>query len=54
MKVLITGANGYLGRNLTKQFLIRGADVIEVVHTAGHGKIVCDLTNKDDVGSLFL
>jgi nucleoside-diphosphate-sugar epimerase len=61
MKVLITGINGFLGRNVAKRFLGAGYDVCGVSrhHDAIHDMLhsidflYCDLNNKKELEFVF-
>lgn len=58
MKILVTGANGYLGQGVVKQLLDDGQEVIAVDFSAEHidGRaktVICDLFNIDDPYEYF-
>ena len=52
MKVLVTGASGFLGRHVTHALRRRGHDVHAVVRTAGGGSVLCDVGAASDLGAL--
>lgn len=58
MKILVTGANGYLGQGIVKKILDRGIEVIaadfKVDHVDGRAKgIACDLFEVDNPYNYF-
>ena len=53
MKILITGASGFVGSHLIQMFRNRGADVIGCCRTACSDLQVCDLTDRCSIERLF-
>lgn len=58
MKILVTGANGYLGQGIVKAILDSGNDVIATGHKTDHvddrvEKVDCDLFTIEDPYSYF-
>jgi len=52
MRVLITGADGYLGRCIVEKFKNRSYEIFEVVHKYSATKITCNLLIPEDVFDL--
>lgn len=54
-KVLITGANGFVGRQLVRYLTSLGADVTQIVRNIGDNPkaIACDIANRSSLESIF-
>ncbi|MEM2856260.1 MAG: NAD-dependent epimerase/dehydratase family protein [Candidatus Nitrosocaldaceae archaeon] len=57
MRVIVTGASGYIGSNLIKLLSREGLDVISIInrHTLDFGKVVeCDLRKRGEIDKIFI
>ncbi|MGQ3890888.1 NAD-dependent epimerase/dehydratase family protein [Legionella sp. CNM-4043-24] len=53
MTIVITGANGFLGRHLVSVFQQENTPVVELVRTTDGNKAACDLADKEQVTERF-
>jgi nucleoside-diphosphate-sugar epimerase len=56
MRILLTGANGFIGRHVVKELTRFGIDVITVgsgLHAASSGHLTLDLLAKPDLGPIL-
>jgi len=53
MRVLLTGANGFLGRHLSSEFIRSGVELIKTTRKGDNDSVACDLISKENVGYLI-
>jgi nucleoside-diphosphate-sugar epimerase len=53
MRVLLTGANGFLGRHLSSEFIRSGIELIKTTRKGDNNSVACDLNSKENVGYLI-
>jgi nucleoside-diphosphate-sugar epimerase len=53
MSVLLTGANGFLGNSLSREFIRNGIGLIKTTRNGDSESIACDLNSKKDVDNLI-
>ncbi|WP_176084445.1 NAD-dependent epimerase/dehydratase family protein [Martelella sp. HB161492] len=51
--IFVTGANGYVGRNLIRHFTARGRPVIGLVRSEGAAKLICSLGATPVIGDML-
>ncbi len=53
MRVLLTGANGFLGRHLSSEFIRSGVELIKTTRKGDNNSVACDLNSKENVEYLI-
>jgi len=53
MRILVTGANGWIGRALSAHLSARGDEVVALVRTINHAKRLMDLGVRPVAGNII-